>query len=276
MEAGRDAWAARGASGTPARHAAATGRRKRSPLVRRLAAALLGLAAASSAAGGPPADWPYTEGAAGGGRYSPLRGIHRGNVARLQVAWIYRHGDYREGRFPYRINRGTAFEATPLVLEGRLVFTTPYNRVVALDPETGAELWTYDPKIHLSRFYANMIINRGGAYWRDAAAEGACSRRVFLATLDARPIALDAATGKRRWHFQTVHHDISDYDLAAPPVLVQISRDGQPIDAVAQATKTGFVFLLDRDSGRPLFPVEERPVPASDVPGERTWPTSRS
>jgi quinoprotein glucose dehydrogenase len=86
-------------------------------------------------------------------------------------------------------------------------------------------------------------------------------------------IALRAATGERVWHFQTVHHDLWDYDLAAPPVLVQVKRDGREIDAVAQATKTGFVFLLDRETGAPLFPVEERPVPVSDVPSEKAWPT---
>jgi quinoprotein glucose dehydrogenase len=86
-------------------------------------------------------------------------------------------------------------------------------------------------------------------------------------------VALDAATGARVWHFQTVHHDLWDYDLAAPPVLVTLEREGRAIDAVAQATKHGFVFVLDRETGAPLFPVEERPVPASDVPGERAWPT---
>ncbi len=368
---------------------------------------------------GQTADWPVTEGAPGGGRYSPLADIHPGNVGRLQVAWTYRHGDFREGPFPYKINKGTSFEATPLVVDGRLLFTTPYNRVIALDPETGRELWTFDPGIDLSRFYANMIINRGVAYWREPDREGRCTRRVFLATLDARLIALDAATGtpcadfgaggtvdlladlqpvadpheynvtspgtvvgdvivvgssiadtvrpdappgdvrafdvrsgrrvwtfhtvphegepgyetwetgtarsgaanvwstitadlargwvflpvsaaspdfyggdrpganlysdsvvaldaktgKRIWHFQTVHHDLWDYDLAAPPVLVRVVHEGRAIDAVAQATKTGFVFVLDRETGRPLFPVEERAVPTSDVPGERAWPT---
>src|SRR6185436_18835790 len=86
-------------------------------------------------------------------------------------------------------------------------------------------------------------------------------------------VALEAASGKHRWHYQTVHHDLWDYDLAAPPVLVRVTHDGQPRDAVAQATKSGFVFLLDRETGKPLFPVEERPVPQSDVPGEATWPT---
>jgi quinoprotein glucose dehydrogenase len=86
-------------------------------------------------------------------------------------------------------------------------------------------------------------------------------------------VALDAKTGKYIWHFQTVHHDLWDYDLPAPPNLITIKRDGKSIDAVAQTTKTGFLFVLDRDTGEPLFPIEERPVPASHVPGEEAWPT---
>jgi quinoprotein glucose dehydrogenase len=86
-------------------------------------------------------------------------------------------------------------------------------------------------------------------------------------------VALDARTGKYLWHFQTVHHDLWDYDLPAPPNLVTIERDGKQIDAVAQTTKTGFLFLLDRETGTPLFPIEERKVPVSNVPGEQAWPT---
>lgn len=86
-------------------------------------------------------------------------------------------------------------------------------------------------------------------------------------------VALDAATGKRRWHFQTVHHDLLDRDLPAAPNLLTVTRDGQRVDAVAQIAKSGFVFLFDRQTGRPLFPIEERPVPASDLDGERSWPT---
>lgn len=86
-------------------------------------------------------------------------------------------------------------------------------------------------------------------------------------------VALEAGTGKYVWHFQTVHHDLWDYDLAAPPNLVTVRRDGKTVDAVAQTTKTGFLFVLDRETGKPLFPVEERPVPASNLPGEEAWPT---
>jgi quinoprotein glucose dehydrogenase len=86
-------------------------------------------------------------------------------------------------------------------------------------------------------------------------------------------LALDAATGKRRWHFQTVHHDVWDRDLPAPPNLLTVAHGGRRVDAVAQITKTGFVFLFDRETGQPIFPVEERPVPASDLTGEQAWPT---
>jgi len=87
-------------------------------------------------------------------------------------------------------------------------------------------------------------------------------------------LALDAATGKRIWHFQDIHHDIWDKDLPTPPALVTVMHNGQSIDAVAQPTKTGFVFLLDRETGNSLFPIEERPVPVnSTLPGEELSPT---
>jgi len=86
-------------------------------------------------------------------------------------------------------------------------------------------------------------------------------------------LALDAATGKRLWHFQTVHHDIWDRDLPAPPALVTVTHDGRRVDAVAQTSKQGIVWLFDRTTGKPLFPIEERPYPASGVDGERASPT---
>lgn len=365
--------------------------------------------------------WNYTEGAAGGGRYSPLTAINKSNVHLLKIKWIYRHGDYKAGGiFPDREFKSTAFECTPLVVEGKLIFTTPFNRVIALNPETGTELWKYNPRLRKNRRFANMLINRGIAYWRDTNTVSPNRSRVFMGTLDARLIAidintgrpvkefgnngsvnlldgvehlvdpweynitspptvvgdivvvgssiadivrriqpsglvraydartgkliwrfntipkegepgnetweneswritgganvwstitadlerkliflpvstagpdlfggdrpganlfsdalvaLDAATGKMVWYFQTVHHDLWDYDLAAPPVLVTVNREGNKIAAVAQATKTGFIFLLNRETGEPLFPIEERMMPVSDVPGEKSWPT---
>lgn len=86
-------------------------------------------------------------------------------------------------------------------------------------------------------------------------------------------LALDAATGKRIWHYQVLHHDLWDLDIPCPPNLVTVKKDGRTIDAVAQLTKQGFVFILDRETGEPLFPIEERPVAKSSVPGEQSWPT---
>src|SRR5262245_58943795 len=147
------------------------------------------LALLSTRAAGQVADWPVTEGAPGGGRYSPLTEITRENAARLRVAWSYRYGDFWEGSFPLPVNRGSAFESTPIVIDGRLFFTTPRNRVIALDPETGRELWRFDPGLERGRAYANMWINRGVAVWREPGNTEACGARVFLATLDARLIA---------------------------------------------------------------------------------------
>lgn len=86
-------------------------------------------------------------------------------------------------------------------------------------------------------------------------------------------LALKAATGERVWHYQTVHHDLWDRDLPAPPNLITVEREGGKIDAVAQITKSGFVFVFNRETGEPLFPIEEKPYPASDLAGEETWPT---
>ncbi|MEM9723690.1 MAG: PQQ-binding-like beta-propeller repeat protein, partial [Bacteroidota bacterium] len=86
-------------------------------------------------------------------------------------------------------------------------------------------------------------------------------------------VALDARTGTYRWHFQTVHHDLWDYDLASPPNLGTITYEGQEREALVQVTKMGHLFVLDRETGEPIFPIEERPVPQSTIPGEQTAPT---
>jgi glucose dehydrogenase len=86
-------------------------------------------------------------------------------------------------------------------------------------------------------------------------------------------VALECKTGKLRWHYQVVHHNLWDYDLPAAPVLVDVRREGKTIPAVAQVTKQGFLFVLNRETGEPLYKVEEQPVPKSDIPGEETSPT---
>ncbi len=358
----------------------------------------------------PAQEWPVYGGDLGGQKYSPLRGINKNNVAKLEIAWTYDTGDFSDGTLnPVR----SAFETTPLVVDGVMYITTSFARLIALEAETGRELWQFDPKIERMR-RANLFINRGATYWSDGE-----RRRIFLGDLEGRLFAIDAATGKsdpefgeggmldlkqgitekfpegrysltspvavcgdvviagglvsdgrpqgpsgdlraldartgkqlwrfhtvprpgefghdtwegdswkdrggtnawsilsvderrgmvfvpltspsydyfggdrkganlfgdsvvalncktgeREWHFQTVHHNIWDYDLPAQPILVSVRRDGEDLPAVAQVTKTGFVFLLDRVTGKPLFDVEERPVPQANIPGEETWPT---
>ena len=363
-------------------------------------------------------DWPAYGGDVGGSRYSAARQITKANVERLAVAWTYRTGEAERRGDAFK---RSAFEVTPILAGGKLVFCTPFDRVVALDPSTGRELWVFDPELPPALRPGNQFICRGVATWHDdsASPDAFCATRVFLGTNDARLIALDLGTGSRCpdfgtggevalapdvpplypgeyqidsapailgdlvivgsavddmsrargpsgtvraldarsgnirwsfdpvprrsddpaaaswqgayeraaggsvwspmsvdpqrdlvflptagpaaaffggqrggdnlytssvvalrgstgevvWHFQTVHHDIWDYDVAAQPSLVTLNRDGRETAAVVVATKTGFVFVLDRETGKPLFPVEERPVPASDVPGERSSPT---
>ena len=355
-------------------------------------------------------EWRYYGADAGGTKYSPLKQINRTNVATLQPAWTFHTGEISDGK---TLLTRTAFEATPLVVDGVMYLTTPFNRLIALDPESGKQLWAFDPKLDKSR-PANLFLSRGSAWWSDGR-----HKRLFYGTLDARLfsidaatgepdpafgnkgfvnlregvadkfpdrgygmtsppaiyknlvicgalatdgepkgpsgdvrafdartgrlvwrfhvvphagefgndtwdgdswkdrggtnawsilsvdhqrgivylpltspstdlyggdrqganlfgnslVALDAATGRRLWHFQTIHHDIWDYDLPAQPNLITVTRHGKPVAAVAQITKTGFVFLFDRVTGKPLFDIEERPVAPSPVPGEHAWPT---
>jgi len=355
-------------------------------------------------------EWRHWGGDAGGQKHAALKQINKSNVAQLKPAWTFRTGDVSDGS---KYIMRSAFESTPLVVDGVMYVTTPFNRVIALQPETGEQIWAFDPKIDMTRS-ANLFISRGCSYWTDGkkkrilhgtqmgrmysldaatgkldesfgdkgsidlrkgVADGYEERgygitsppaiyknliitgawasdgeprgpagdvRAFdvhtgklvwtfhtipragefgndtwegkswegrgganmwsVMSVDAKRglvflpltspstdlyggdrkganlfgdsvVALDAATGKRVWHFQTVHHNIWDYDLPAQPALVTIKSGGKLIDAVAQVAKTGFTFLFERATGRPIFPIEERPVPPSEVPGEQASPT---
>src|SRR5215471_18788055 len=139
------------------------------------------ISARISAAGpsdGVVADWPYYGGDAGGSRYSQLAQIDRSNVAQLQVAWEYHTGDVSDGSDN---RRKSEFETTPIVVDGTMYLTTPFNRAIALDPETGREKWSFDPKIDLHAGYSEGLVNRGVTLWIDPAkTEGdTCRRRIF-------------------------------------------------------------------------------------------------
>jgi len=369
-----------------------------------LLAAVFACAALPSRAEEP--GWPVYGGAPGGGHFTPLTQITAGNVGRLQKAWEYRTGDFSPGSPGHR---ATTFEATPILAHGALYLCTPYNRVIALQAETGKPLWAHEPDPKLDRAYdqQHSLICRGVSYWESAQPNPAmpCQSRIYQGVLDGRlealdartgqlcadfagsgtidlnkldnggvgpvnvtsaPVvfedlvivgsaisdnhrtnmpsgfvrAFDARTGQERWHwspipealrgqvgagnawapmavdtnrgilyaptsspspdgglrtdplpgadaivalnvrtgaliwqYQTVHHDLWDYDLPAQPTPVDVNRDGRTIPAVAQPTKTGFLWVLNRETGEPLFPVTERGVPRSDVPGEQSATT---
>ncbi len=170
------------------------------------------------------------------------------------------------------------------------------GEVRAYDARTGVLRWTWDPVPQDStdpgwRTWVGPAAHRTGAAnaWSVMAVDSARGL-VFVPTGSASPdyfggerkgenryansiVALRAATGTVAWHFQTVHHDLWDYDNASPPALTMVVQNGRRIPVVAQATKTGMMFVLHRDTGVPVFPVEERPVPVSDVPGELAWLT---
>jgi quinoprotein glucose dehydrogenase len=361
--------------------------------------------AAGTATHAADVNWDVYLGDKASSHYSTLRQITPANVRRLEVAWTYHAGGGdNENR--------TQIQCNPLVVDGVLYGTTPGLDLVALDAETGRELWRFDPaRVPGS---AKSGVNRGLIHWTGSGGERRLfySNDHFLHCLDPRTgrsvptfgtsgwidlkqdlgrdvshlalqattpgvvfgdliilgmrvgegpapaapghiraydvrtgklawrfntipwpgefghdtwppnawqfiggvnvwtgfaldekrglvycptgsaafdfwggnrigadlfanclIALDARTGRRIWYQQLVHHDLWDKDLPAPPNLVTVERDGRRIDAVAQVTKAGYVYVFNRETGEPLFPIRELPVPRSDLQGESAWPT---
>lgn len=361
-------------------------------------------------------EWPAYGNDAGGMRFSPLSQVNVQNVKQLAVAWTFRTGELEQYKGTDAAEKA-AFEATPIMVDGTLFFSTPTSRVFAVDAVTGQKKWDYNPEVYF-RQDLSEITSRGVSFWPvpgDKSASTNQPKRIFVATLDGRLIALDARTGKpipafgkagsvdlregvgnisvtsppaiigntvvvgssmgdnqrfnyergvvraydaltgilrwswdpipRKkgddgfdtwkgpnvgltgaanawslisadaerdlvfipttspspdfyggerlgknrfassivairastgkvvWDFQTVHHDIWDYDNASQPVLIPFTQNGKTVPAVAVGTKMGHVFILNRETGVPLLPVEERPVPKSTVPGEEVFPT---
>ncbi len=375
----------------------------------------IGCALAGSASAAGNGDWRAYGRTALGDRHSPLTQIDKGNVSRLMVAWRYHTGENEAGRDGLRPAR---LSATPLVIAGRMYFSTAMGRIIALDAGSGRELWTFDAGVDRTTGFGDPV-SRGVSYWEGSNDHGGapCNTRILAGVLDGRLLALDAQTGrpcvdfgtkgtvdlrdglrnppagdweyeltsppavvgdmvvvgsavadnnrldaasgevrgydavsgrlmwrwdpvpqhqqdpayaswqgddahrtggantwsviaadakrgmvflptsspsvdywggarlgdnrhanslvaldarsgKQLWAFQTVHHDLWDYDNASPPALVDVNIAGRPVAAVLVATKSGQLFVLDRDTGEPLFPVEERTVPPSDARGE--------
>lgn len=226
------------------------------------------------------AGWDHYGGGQHGMQYSSLSQISRDNVAELEEAWRFRTGELGQGhREPF------AFQANPILVEGRLYVSTGSAIVIALDPATGEEIWRHDPEIDRSRPHAE-IANRGVTSWIDAEAMpgSACRQRIFVGTLDARLIALDGATGQRCKDFGEngqvwLNKDIRvkeetwvEYTVTSPPVVVDdVVVIGSAIgDNQAVESALGIVRGIDARSG------EERwrwdPIPRNaDDPAFATW-----
>ena len=154
------------------------------------ALALIGCSKPTVDFSGPTADWPAVGQNNSGQRYSALTQINRNNVSRLKPAWTYHLKDFSSGG---ETHGATALQVTPLVVNQSMYLCTPFNRVISLDPESGEENWVHDPEVDLTGVYAPAC--RGVSYWEGQPAEQ-CQKRIYLGTLDARLIALDADTGK--------------------------------------------------------------------------------
>ena len=176
----------------------------------------------------PSGDWPAYGHDPGGMRFSPLTQINRDNVSKLTVAWTFLTGDVSDGTGN---RRRSGFEATPIVVDGTMFVTTGFNRIIALDPGRGVQRWAFDPQTNLTAGYGDGLINRGVATWLDPQrAQGQpCRRRVYEATLDARLVAIDAATGQPCADFGTggavslsgvARYSLGRYHMTSPPAVI--------------------------------------------------------
>ena len=230
----------------------------------------------------PAADdgWPTYGGDAGGTRYSPLRQVTRANVAKLKVAWTYHTGALQPET---RLNDKAAFEATPILVNGTLYLSTPYNQVIALDPATGAEKWKFDPQIPRTHGYSE-VASRGVAAWTDAkgAKDAPCHLRIFEGTIDARLLAIDGRTGKlcadfgdggqvdltQGVDFQKIFR--GNYEVtSAPTVAGDVVITGSSIgDNVAVNLERGVVRGYDTRTGKLLWTWD--PIPWASQQKVRT------
>ncbi len=248
------------------------------PLLKIVALAA-GAAALAGVAYAAPGEWAAYGRDPGGARFSPLTQISAANVARLAPAWTFHTGDVAGASGGQR----TGFETTPLMLDGRLYLTTGFNRIIALDPASGRQLWAYDPKLNRTHWYGDGLINRGLAAWRDPkAGKKACALRLYEATLDARLVSVDAATGAPCPGFgtdgQVSLRDVKgywpgEYHMTSPPVVVDdVVVVGSAIDDNTRAEgPDGAVRGYDARTGRRLWTWEPLERPAGVAP--EAWRT---
>ena len=208
----------------------------------------------------PDTGWPTYGNDPGGTRYSPAKQINRDNVGQLQVAW-----SYRTGAFPHdeELDHKATFEATPILVEGKLFLSTPYNQVIALNAQTGAKIWEFDPKLEHPYGFSE-VTSRGVSAWRDAASKAGkvCALRIFIGTLDARLIALDGETGKPCTDFgisgevdlkaDVIIRDPGDYQITSAPAIAKdlVITGSSEGDNRAVTLERGIVRAFDARTGK--------------------------
>ena len=220
---------------------------------------ILWLASHAVAQSKPDTEWPTYANDAGGTRYSPLAQIDRTNVRQLKVAWTFHtHAFDQENE----LNHKAAFEATPLLVQGKLFLSTPYDHVIALNPQTGEKIWEFDPQLELP-YGASEVTSRGVSAWRSSSAKHGepCALRIFIGTLDARLIALDGITGKPCSNFGANGEvdlssgvrlrDPGDYQVtSAPAIYKDLVITGSSIgDNRAVSVERGIVRAFDVRTG---------------------------
>ena len=213
----------------------------------------------SKPSSGAEAGWPTYGNDPGGTRYSPAQQINRTNVSQLKLAWTFRTGALGHNE---DLDRKAAFESTPILIDGTLFLSTPYDHVIALNPVSGEKLWEFDPKLELPHG-SSEVTSRGVSAWRDPSAKHnqSCSMRIFIGTLDARLIALDGLTGKPCADFGTAGEvdltngvklrDPGDYQVtSAPAIYKDLVITGSSIgDNRAVTLERGIVRAYDVRNG---------------------------
>jgi quinoprotein glucose dehydrogenase len=250
---------------------------------------LPGILCSASAQNKAETDWPAYGNDPGGMRYSHLQQISRANVTKLKVAWTFHTRDVSDGSQGWK---RSGLETTPILVDGTLYLTTAFNRVIALDPSTGEQRWVFDPQIDPSLDYGDGLINRGVSTWLDPSRQDAsrstkqpCRRRIYEATLDARLIALDAATGKPCANFgqagQVLLRDVPGYEsrnqgehpqgwyhMTSPPAVIDgLVIVGSAIDDNNRADMpSGVVRAFDARTGALRWswdPIPPKPKPSA-------------
>jgi quinoprotein glucose dehydrogenase len=223
-------------------------------------------------------DWTAYGRDAGGTRYSPLAQVTKQNVAQLKPAWEYHTGALA---LKSELNSKAAFEATPIMIDGTLYLSTPFNQVIALDPATGKERWKFDPDIDRTHGYSE-VTSRGVSTWLDSTRKPAdpCRRRIIFGTIDARLISIDAATGKVCDGFSEIDltqgvglKDKGDYQVTSPPAIVgDLVITGSSIGDNRRAeVERGIVRAFHARTGKLVWSFDPLPAELKNAGAANAW-----